>query len=86
MSARAKQTIGCLVLTLAGLALIAAGLIAGFSVDWNLLDTVIHQVGWLTRAAPSIFIVPALLSLGLLATAIGVVVIRLPAEDPRDER
>jgi hypothetical protein len=86
VSATAKQTIGCLVLIAVGISLTAAGLVAGFAVDWDLLDAVVHQRGWWQRSVHAIFLVPSLLFLGLLATVIGVLVIRMPAEDPSDER
>ena len=53
----------------------------GASVDWQLIDSLVH---FARRSSPAIVIVPMLILLGLAATVIGVVVLRLPVEDGRD--
>jgi len=78
---RARQTIGCIVLIAIGIALVGGGIVTGASVDWQLVDSPVH---FARRSSPAIVIVPMLILLGLAATVIGVVVLRLPVEDGRD--
>jgi len=80
---RTKQTIGCLVLIVVGLALAAAGIAAGASVDWQLVDSVISYA---RRSAPAIVLVPMMVIVGVAATVLGAVVIRMPASRARCER
>ena len=66
---------------LLGIALISGGIATGAAVEWQLVDTLVH---FARRSSPAIITVPMLIILGVAATAVGAIVIRLPAQDGGD--
>jgi hypothetical protein len=63
---------------LLGIAPISGGIATGAAVEWQLIDTLVH---FARRSSRAIITVPMLIILGVAATAIGAIVLRLPVED-----